>query len=592
MLVLATAGHVDHGKSTLVRALTGMEPDRYAEERRRGLTIDLGFAWTALPNGETVAFVDVPGHERFVSTMLAGVGPVPAVLLVIAADDGWSAQTQEHVAVLDALGVSAGLVVVTRSDLADPGPVLADLPVWLEGTSLADLPALSCSAVTGAGLDDLRQALLHLAADLPDPDIEAATRLWIDRVFTIRGAGTVVTGTLSAGRIMTGEELVVARTGQAVVVRGLQSLNEQQPSARAVARIAVNLRGISPDDLERGDALLTPGSWARTSTTDVLTVSAAPRLPSEMTMHVGTAAVSVRTRRLGDRGVRLSLSRPVALSYGDRILLRDPGSRSIAGADVVDPLPRPLPRRRGAALRRGAELAVMAAGPDPDGELRRRGVESVAAFDTLGLGRPSVAPIGGWLLDPMTQEGLTDRLDTLAGDHAREQPLDAGLTTGAVARLLGLPDPRLVSALLGPQWQIVAGRISAIERRPEDLPEEVERRVTRLRERLRRNPFDAPSPTELADLQLTPVMLAAAVRAGLLIAIGDGVYLSEQAPSAAVERLGKLDQPFTTSQARTALKTSRRVALPLLQWLDAAGATVRLPDDRRQLRDTPVSPRA
>lgn len=589
MYVLATAGHVDHGKSTLVRALTGMEPDRYAEERRRGLTLDLGFAWMSLPSGERVAFVDVPGHERFVGTMLAGVGPVPAVLLAVAADGGWSAQTQEHVAVLDALGVAAGLVVVTRTDLADPGPVLADVPEWLAGTSLADIPAVSCSAVTGAGLDELRDALGGLVAGLPDPDLDAPTRLWIDRVFTIRGAGTVVTGTLAASRIRAGQELVVARTGHRVVVRALQSMNEQRSTVGAVARVAVNLRGVAAGDIGRGDALLTPGRWALSSTVDALTVPAVDRLPAEMTMHFGTAALAVRTRRLGDRGVRLSLASPVAVSYGDRVLLRDPGSRRVLGADVLDPLPRPLARRRGASAGRGAELAAMAAGPDPDGELRRRGIESAAVFATLGLGRPSPQPLDGWLLDPTTREELSERLTTLATDHRRRHPLDAGLTASAAARSLGLPDPRLLGALLRPPWQLVAGRVASTEQRPDALPEEVEARVNELRERLQGNPFDAPTPTELGELGLTPAMLAAAVRAGLLIAVGDGVFLTREAPGIATSRLEKLEQPFTTGQARTALQTSRRVALALLQWLDAAGMTRRLPDDRRLLGRAAVS---
>ena len=195
MHVVATAGHVDHGKSTLVRALTGMEPDRYEEERRRGMTIDLGFAWTALPSGEVVAFVDVPGHERFVPTMLAGVGPVPAVLLVVSADEGWMPQTAEHVAALDALGVRHALLAVTRSDLADPAPVAADVRRRLGATSLAGLPAVAVSARTGQGLPELRTALGALVRSLPAPDSGAPVRLWVDRSFSIRGSGTVVTGT-------------------------------------------------------------------------------------------------------------------------------------------------------------------------------------------------------------------------------------------------------------------------------------------------------------------------------------------------------------------------------------------------------------
>ncbi len=583
MYVLATAGHVDHGKSTLVRALTGMEPDRYTEERRRGLTIDLGFAWTRLPDGQRVAFVDVPGHERFVGTMLAGVGAVPAVALVVAADGGWAAQTQEHVAILDALGVVNGLVVVTRSDLADPAPLLADLPQWLAGTGLAGIPAVSCSAVTGAGLDALREALAALINGLPEPKTAAPVRLWIDRVFSIRGAGTVVTGTLSAGAIRAGDELVVAGTGRAVVVRGLQSMNEQMSSVEAVARVAVNLRGSTAGDLRRGEALLTPGQWARSDSLDVLLVSAAGRLPAQLTLHIGTAALSVRVRRLGDRTVRLLLPSRVAVTYGDRLLLRDPGSRKVFGASILDPLPRPLARRRGESVRRAEELTALAAGRDADGELRRRGIERATVFDTLGHGRPSTEPIDGWLLDPTTRRALAGRLVELATEHRLRNPLDAGLTVGAVARSLGLPDPRLVAALVSSPWRLVAGRIVSTEWRPDTMPDEIRTRIELIRERLRNNPFDALSPTELAGLELTPVMLAAAVRAGLLVAVGEGVFLAPNARNSAVARLERLEQPFTTSQARTALQTSRRVALPVLQWLDAAGVTQRLPDDRRRL---------
>src|SRR4051812_35643415 len=188
MHVVATAGHVDHGKSTLVRALTGMEPDRYEEERRRGMTIDLGFVWTTLPGGEVVAFVDVPGHERFVPTMLAGVGPVPAVLLVVGADDPWMPQAAEHLAALDAWGVRHGVVAVTRSDLADPAAMVRRARAEVDRTTLAGAPVVAVSARTGTGLDDLRTLLGQLAHSLPAPDPDADVRLWVDRCFSIRGA--------------------------------------------------------------------------------------------------------------------------------------------------------------------------------------------------------------------------------------------------------------------------------------------------------------------------------------------------------------------------------------------------------------------
>ncbi len=231
MHVVATAGHVDHGKSTLVRALTGIEPDRWAEEHRRGLTIDLGYAWTTLPSGDDLAFVDVPGHERFIGNMLAGLGPAPAVLLVVAADEGWRAQTAEHLAAVDALGLTHGLLVVTRSDLSDPGPALAEARDRVRGSSLAGSPAVAVSARTGDGLDALRSALERLVAELPAPRPDRRLRLWVDRSFTIRGAGTVVTGTLGEGTIAAGDDLVLHdHTGSVrrVTVRGLQSLERRR----------------------------------------------------------------------------------------------------------------------------------------------------------------------------------------------------------------------------------------------------------------------------------------------------------------------------------------------------------------------------
>jgi selenocysteine-specific elongation factor len=224
MHVIATAGHVDHGKSTLVRALTGMEPDRFAEETRRGMTIDLGYAWTTLAGGETVAFVDVPGHERFIATMLAGLGPAPALLFVVAADEGWRQQSEEHLAAADALGLQHALLVVTRSDLADPTPTIAQAQARIAESSLGRVTAVPVAATTGAGLPELRAALQHFVAGLPPARTDGRVRLWVDRSFSIRGAGTVVTGTLTSGRLRTGDSLQLG--ARLVRIRGLQTLGE------------------------------------------------------------------------------------------------------------------------------------------------------------------------------------------------------------------------------------------------------------------------------------------------------------------------------------------------------------------------------
>ena len=252
MHVVATAGHVDHGKSTLVRALTGMEPDRWAEEKRRGMTIDLGFAWTTLPSGAELAFVDVPGHERFLPNMLAGVGPAPALMFVVAADEGWQAQSDEHLRIADAFGVRHAVVAVTKADRAGAAVVVDDVRRRFAGTALSDTPTVAVSASTGAGIDELRDALDAMVRSLPTPDIDAPVRMWVDRSFTIRGAGTVVTGTLPAGSLHDGLELELAPTGRKVVVRGLESLKRQEDKVVGVARVAVNLRGVDRDEVHRG----------------------------------------------------------------------------------------------------------------------------------------------------------------------------------------------------------------------------------------------------------------------------------------------------------------------------------------------------
>jgi selenocysteine-specific elongation factor len=266
MHVIATAGHVDHGKSTLVRALTGIEPDRWAEERRRGMTIDLGYAWTSLPGrppDELLAFVDVPGHQRFIGNMLAGLGPAPAVLVVVAADEGWREQSAEHLAAVDARGVRYGLVAVTRSDLADPSTALTQARRHAAASSLGEVEAVAVSGLTGNGLPELRAALGPLVERLPEPVTTGRVRLWVDRSFTVRGSGTVVTGTLGTGQLAVGDELEVH--GRRVRVRGLQCAGRPADVVPAVARVAVNLRGVPQDAVRRGDALLTPEAWHTTS---------------------------------------------------------------------------------------------------------------------------------------------------------------------------------------------------------------------------------------------------------------------------------------------------------------------------------------
>jgi selenocysteine-specific elongation factor len=579
--VIATAGHVDHGKSALVRALTGMEPDRWAEERRRGLTIDLGFAWTTLPSGRRLAIVDVPGHERFVGNMLAGVGSVPAALVVVAADDGWSAQTAEHVAVLDALGVRHAVLAVTKSDVADPAPVLADVGERLGATSMRAVPGVAVSARTGEGLPALVGALESLLAALPAPDVGAPVRLWVDRAFTIRGAGTVVTGTLAAGSVAAGDRLVLG--DREVVVRGVQSLGEPVEWAVATARVALNLRGMAVEELSRGDALLTPGAFRATDVVDVvLTAVPEGRLPAEPVVHVGSATVGARLRPLDGAVVRLRLAQPLPLRVGDRLLLRDPGSRRVLGADAVDVDPPEL-HRRGAARQRAAELATRPTGPAAaSAELRRRRIVRAEEFAAMGWPVPADATAHGpWLLAGGLADELAARVPQVVARYRQLRPLEPGPPTEVLRRALELPDVGLLEVVVRPPFVLRDGRVL-----DEDaaLPAEVQRAVEQIRARLRADPFAAPEAPELVAAGLGVRELAAAVRSGQLVRVADGVYLAPDVAEQARDRLSALPQPFTVSEARQAWGTSRRVAVPLMEWLDAQRVTERLADNTRRLR--------
>ncbi|MGC5051759.1 selenocysteine-specific translation elongation factor [Micromonospora sp. DT48] len=584
MLVVATAGHVDHGKSTLVRALTGMEPDRWAEEHRRGMTIDLGFAWTALPSGRTVAFVDVPGHERFVSNMLAGVGPVPAAVMVVAADAGWMPQSAEHLAALDALGVGYGLLVVTRADLADPAEALAEARAELAATPLRDVEAVTVSAVTGAGLPQLRAALDRLADRMPAPAPDGAVRFWIDRCFTVRGSGTVVTGTLGAGRLRVGDELELAGSDEPVRIRGLHRLGVGCGEAVPVARVAVNLRGVARERIGRGDALLTPGRFRVTDVVDVrLTGVPVAELPLTLTLHIGSAAVPVRVRPLGADTARLRLGRALPLLVGDRAVLRDPGRRYVAGGvTVLDVVPPPL-TRRGAAAARAAVLATLDGRPDAAGELRRRGLARVTDLVTAGV-PVTVDPVAGdWLADPHHWQRLGDRLTRAVTEYARTNPLAPGAPVEHLRRQLDLPDRALVEALVRPPLRLAAGRVVAPG--TASLPEPVARAVALVSEDFAAHPFRAPAADRLAAVGLGTREIGAAVRAGALLRLTGNVVLLPGAPQQAVRVLTGLPQPFTLSAARQALDTTRRVAVPLLELLDQRGLTRRLPDDARVVVD-------
>ena len=447
MQVIATAGHVDHGKSALVRALTGMEPDRWAEERRRGLTIDLGFAWMKLPGGQRLAFVDVPGHERFVPNMLAGVGPVPAVLIVVAADGGWMPQSAEHLAAIDAMGIRHGLLAVTRCDLADPG----------------------AGHAAGARLRSPRPAWARSrrwrSARSPAPGCRSCARRWpgwwprCPRPTPPRRSGCGWTGRSASGAAApssparcppgpsAGQELLLTPSMRPARIRGLESLNEPATSVTGVARVALNLRGIPADVPARGMALVEAGRWTLTRLADVRL-----SLPAEMTAAAGHDAAhrlgpdagpdppaSVRLRRPELRRIaRLMLRDALPLHVGDRVLLRDPGSAgvTILGATVLDVTP-PALTRRGAAAAAGGELAAWPELPAAADLLRRHGLLRAGALAAMGVPGSPPPVAGGWLADPARWSELRRELAEVVAAHARRDPLAIGMPPEAARAALG-----------------------------------------------------------------------------------------------------------------------------------------------------------
>jgi selenocysteine-specific elongation factor len=617
--VVATAGHAGHGKSTLVQALTGMEPWCQEDERRRGSSPDLGYTWLALPSGTHLAVVDVPGHERSVANMAAAVGPVPAVLFVVAADEGWKAQSAEHLAIVDALGIRHGLLVVTKADLADPGPVLAQASQLIAATSLGPVEALSVSAVTGQGLPELVDALTRLAGRIPVPWPGAPVRLWVDRAFSSEDGGTVVTGTLPAGAVRLGDELVVTPAMRPVRIQGIESLGEPVAELAGPARAAITLRGASHEQIGRGMALVHPGRWTLTDVIDVRLPEvpagrgAVPRLPRTLTLHAGTARAAARVRTLGGRVARLIWREPIPLHVGDRVLLRGQSPLPVParaaglgpeladslpagllpayGAVVLDVAPPPL-GRRGAAASAAVELGSWPDRPAAADLLHRHGLLRASALLAMGISDHPEPVSGEWLADPGYWADLGSRLGEAVTALAGREPAAPGLTIEAARATLGLPDRRLADALVRPPLRLHDGLIqitgAASGAGTQELSAAAAAAVRVLLADLATAPFASPDAERLRNLGLDLRAIAAADRAGLLLRISDQIVLAPGADALAERVLAGLPQPFTAAEARQALETTRRVAIPLLEFLDRAGVTLRLPDDRRRLVSPPA----
>jgi len=605
--VVGTAGHIDHGKSTLIQALTGIDPDRLEEEKRRGMTIDLGFAYMTLPSGRLVGIVDVPGHARFIRNMLAGVHGLDAVLLVIAADEGVMPQTVEHLEIVDLLEITRGLAVLTKSDLVDAEwleMVTAEVVEVLSRTSLRGAEVVPVSALTGAGLDRLRERLDALLEATPARADRGRPRLPVDRVFTIKGSGTVVTGTLVEGSLRVGAELVVAPGGRRVRVRGLQQHNQKAELAEPGSRAAVNLVGADKEDLRRGDVLAPPGALVSTRRVDaqVRVLADAPRAlrhGAHLLLHTGTAEVSARAIVLesdaiepgGSGWVQLWLAEPLAAAAGDRFVLRVPSpSLTLAGGRFADVSPRRHPRHD---ARVSESLERRVAGGVLQEELRKypRGITAAALLKAslepdADLSVLEARRAGGWLFAPEAWSAISRRAAEALGEYHARNALRGGMPREELQSRLGL-----APAAFTPVLAELAADGTLVERTGEvALPgHEVRLDVeagaaARLVEILGADPYAPPS---LPEAMRASGISAEAVRVlgqrGEIVRLSDDIAFTRDAYDRAVALVRELiaaDGSVTVASLRDRMGASRRPVLALLEHLDAQRVTRRVGDAR------------
>lgn len=548
-----------------MEALTGVDPDRFAEEKARGLTIDLGFGSAQLPSGRSVSIIDVPGHERFIRNMLAGVGAVDACLFVVAANEGWMPQSEEHLRILELLGVSHGLIALTKVGMCDADIVeLARLEVEerVEGTFLAAAPVVETDVVDGLGIDDLRAGLDDLLDRTPAAADQRRPRLWVDRAFAARGAGTVVTGTLTGGQIRTDDELELRPRGSAVRVRALQTHHSQRTKVGPGNRVAVNLSGVGHQEVVRGDVLVRAGQWHLTNRFDA-SLTVLSTLDHEVSrrgahaVYVGACELPARMRILGletlspgEAGlVRLHLPRRLPLLPGDRFVLRESGrAETIGGGTVLD-----------------VDPVLPAAKAKPDASIDRVVAErGWVEADRLALltGQRREPDVGRWVVSPAVLEDARTRLQD-AVDSAGPLGLDiagVGERDRAVLRLME-------------DVATEGGRVRPIG---QSDPFENHRYTAALEAA----PFTPPDP-EAAGVDRSEVREL--VKRGLIVE-QDGVFFAASTLAAARSAVAEMlaDQPdgVTVAEVRERLETTRKYALPLLAWLDGQGATRRRGDVR------------
>lgn len=617
MRVVGTAGHVDHGKSTLVKALTGIDPDRLKEEKEREMTIDLGFAWLTLPSGQTVSIVDVPGHEAFIKNMLAGVGGIDAAMLVIAADEGVMPQTREHLAILDLLQVKGGLVALTKKDLVDAEwleMVSTDIRQQLAGTVLAHAPIVPVSAKTREGLPELLAELDRLLQTVPPKNDVGKPRLPIDRVFSMPGFGTVVTGTLTDGAFTIGDEVEIVPGEKRGRIRGIQSHKEKLERAFPGRRVALNLAGLAVEDLQRGQVVTLPGVYRATTLLDAR-VQYLPNAPKPLTHNApvdffsGAAEVSARVRLLdhevlkpGEMGwVQFHLAAPIAVAKNDRFIIRFPSpSITIGGGVIVDAHPTARHRRfkpevitRLETLMRGTPEEIVwqfltARGSTP-AEVKEitsgTGLSVESVTQALSALTENLITLGAAYITQPNWRALVEKIRTTLAEYHRQYPLRVGLPREELKSRLGLA-PRVFDHVIerAASENILVANEDVVHQ-PDfvvTFTSDLQKKIDALLAQFHRAPYTPPSVQE-AETAIGVEAVNALVAQGKLVRLNDQVLLTPQALQTMqdwVVTTIRTQGQVTVAQVRDQFNTSRKYAVALLEYLDEKRVTKRVGDAR------------
>lgn len=600
-MILGTAGHIDHGKTTLVKALTGVDTDRLPEEKRRGITIDLGFAPLKLEGVGTVGIVDVPGHEAFVRTMVAGATGIDMALLVIAADEGVMPQTREHVAILDHLGVSRGVVALTKSDMVDGDwleLVRSDVASFLETSRLSGARIIPVSSTRGEGIAELRRALVAVAGEVPARRADDLFRLPIDRVFTVKGTGTVVTGTVWSGALEDGATVRILPWDHASRVRGLQTHGHSAATIHAGDRAAIALAGVEVDDLSRGFVLVSDPAWEasrvlRAEVTLAAGVKLGPR--TRVRFHVGTSEVGARVLIPADgtaaetQPARIALDTPVVLRAGDRFVLRRSSPlETIGGGIVVDPLPprraRPWPAGLPTTERLERMIDESATAGTPVRRLPQRlGIRPADVPAAVASLKGTAEQIGDRLWMSASLEDLSKAIRRHVADHHRQKPLDKGAPVNDLRARTRVPDALFDHVLA----DLVASRKlvneAGVVRQPGFSAglSDVEDRIAKAAlAELAAAGAEPPTVAEMAPRlgSQLPNVMRFLERTGEVVQVEPGRYYTKSALQGFLDRLQALmpeQRQYTPAELREALGTSRKFLIPLLEYTDRQGLTIR-----------------